>query len=240
VDTFVPMLAVMAVAAGIVALVYHTYQSNQKRMRELQQFCLNRGWTYVASAPQLVGRWQQKPFDEGDNRKALNVLAGTWQGRSFTAFDYSFDVESHDSTGGSRARTTSQFGVVALRLPAYLPHLQVTQEGMVRRFAASVGLGQDIQLESEDFNRAFTVSSTDPKFASDILNPRTMQMLLASTHLAWRIEGADVLCCDAGYYSPVDVLQRLDHLTKIVEGVPSFVWHDHGYDPVQAAGGGAA
>jgi hypothetical protein len=220
----------------VVAIAYFSYQANQKRMKALQQFCLDRGWTYVASAPELTGRWQGAPFNEGDDRKAKNALAGTWRGRPFNAFDYSYDTETTDSKGNT-SRTTHRFGVVALGLPAYLPNLQVTSEGMMRRFAAAVGLGEDIQLESEDFNRAFTVSSKDPKFASDVLNPRTMEMLLAVPHLAWRIEGTDILSWGSGRFGPVDVLQRLDHLNKVVAGVPSFVWHDHGYDPEQTAGG---
>jgi protein gp37 len=121
--------------------------------------------------------------------------------------------------------------------------LQVTGESVFRRMAQVVGLGQDIELESEDFNRAFTVTSRDPKFATDVLTPRTMQMLLNAPHLAWRIEGTDVLSWESGSFTTVEVLQRLDHLSKVVAGVPSFVWHDHGYDPPQSAqdaGGGSS
>ena len=32
--------------------------------------------------------------------------------------------------------------------------------------------GNDIELESDDFNRAFSVSCPDRKFASDVLHPR--------------------------------------------------------------------
>jgi hypothetical protein len=218
---------------GVIA--YYSYQANQKRINALQQFCLARGWTYLAAEPDLTDRWTGNPFNEGDSRKARNVIVGTWRGLGFKSFDYSFVTESSDG-GGRTSRTTHHYGVVALGLPAYLPNLQVTGEGMLRRVAAAVGIGQDIQLESEDFNRAFTVTSSEAKFASDVLNPRTMQMLLASPHLAWRIEGTDILSWDSGTFSTVDLLQRLDHLGKVVAGVPTFVWHDHGYDPPQTAG----
>jgi hypothetical protein len=215
---------------------YLSWQAQQKRMKEIQLLCLNRGWTYAASDPSLTVRWNQAPFGQGDSRQARNVMGGEWQGRPFTAFDYSYVTESTDSDGKT-TRTTHRFGVVRVGLPAYLPNLQVTDQSMFRRMAQVVGLGQDIELESEDFNRAFTVTSRDPKFASDVLNPRTMQMLLAAPHLAWRIEATDILSWDSGQLGSVQVLQRLDHLSKVIAGVPSFVWHDHGYDPGQAAGG---
>jgi hypothetical protein len=168
------------------------------------------------------------------------VIGGTWKAAPFVAFDYSYVTTTTDANGRTN-RTTHHDGVVALALPAYLPTLQVTGESMFRRMAQVVGLGQDIELESEDFNRAFTVTSRDPKFATDVLTPRTMEMLLSAPHLAWRIEGTDILTWESGSFTTVEVLQRLDHLSKVVAGVPSFVWHDHGYDPqqpVEDAGGG--
>jgi hypothetical protein len=233
-NAFPLVFVVFLVVAGVFG--YLSWQAQQKRMKEIQLLCLNRGWTYAASEPDLTVRWQLTPFGQGESRQARNVMGGDWQGRPFSAFDYSYVTESTDSHGKT-TRTTHRFGVVRVGLPAYLPNLQVTDEGILHRFAAAVGLGQDIELESEDFNRAFRVSSQDPKFASDVLTPRTMEMLLAGPHLAWRIEGTDILSWDSGQLSSVQVLERLDHLSKVIAGVPSFVWHDHGYDPGQAAGG---
>jgi hypothetical protein len=229
-----PLVFVVFIAVAI-GFAVMSYRAEQKRTKELQQFCLARGWTYAASGPALVDRWQGAPFGDGDDRKARHVIGGTWRGAQFVAFDYSYVTTTTDADGRT-SRTTHTDGVVAVVLPTYLPTLQVTGESMLRRMAQVVGLGQDIELESEDFNRAFTVTSRDPKFATDVLTPRTMEMLLAAPHLAWRIEGTDILSWESGTFGTVEVLQRLDHLSKVVAGVPSFVWHDHGYDPQQPAG----
>ena len=182
-----PLVFVVFIAVAI-GFAVMSYRAQQKRTKELQALCLARGWTYTASAPELVDRWQGTPFGEGDDRKARHVIGGTWQGAQFVAFDYSYVTTTTDADGRTTARrtTTVSWRVV---LPAYLPNLQVTGQSMFRRMAQAVGLGQDIELESEDFNRAFTVTSRDPKFATDVLTPRTMEMLLAAPHLAWRIEG---------------------------------------------------
>ncbi|HTY72178.1 MAG TPA: DUF3137 domain-containing protein [Actinomycetes bacterium] len=230
-----PLVFVVFLVVGA-AFVVIGYLNNQKRIKAVEQFCVDRGWSYVAEAPQYVDRWQGHPFGTGERRRARNVMSGEWRGAAFVGFDYSYETTSTDANGRTN-RTTHTFGVVALGLPTYLPTLQVTGESVLRRAAQAVGMGHDIDLESEDFNRAFTVTSPDPKFASDVLTPRTMEMLLAAPHLAWRIEGTDILSWATGAFSPVDVLQRLDHLSKVVAGVPSFVWHDHGYDPQQPAGG---
>jgi Protein of unknown function (DUF3137) len=229
-----PLVFVVFVAVAIGFAVMN-YLGQQKRTKELQAFCLARGWSFRAEDPSLTSRWQAMPFGEGDDRRARRVMGGTWRGAQFVAFDYSYVTTTTDANGRT-SRTTHTDGVVALGLPTYLPTLQVTGESMFRRMAQAVGLGQDIELESEDFNRAFTVTSRDPKFATDVLTPRTMETLLAAPRLAWRIEGTDILSWDSGVFSTVDVLQRRDHLSKVVAGVPSFVWHDHGYDPQQPAG----
>ena len=38
----------------------------------------------------------------------------------------------------------------------------------------------DIQFESEEFNRDFTVHCEEPKFANDLIDARMMQWLLAN------------------------------------------------------------
>ncbi|MEZ5191462.1 MAG: DUF3137 domain-containing protein [Nocardioides sp.] len=60
----------------------------------------------------------------------------------------------------------------------------------------------DIELESEDFNRAFTVTCSDRKFASDVLHPRMMEFLLAHTEASFRSDRRYVLTVSAGRAFP--------------------------------------
>jgi hypothetical protein len=225
----VPFLFVLAAVALVAYLVWN-YLQESKRRQELQQFCASKGWQYAAEDDSFTMRWHGTPFAEGDRRRARNVLQGADRGVPFVAFDYQYDTETTDSKG-NRQRQTHHFDVVALALPTVLPTLQVTPEGFLQRAAAAVGLGSDIDLESEDFNRRFTVHARQPKFASDVLTPRTMQALLADPPTAWRIEGSDLVSWRSGTMKPVDVLARLATLHHVVDGIPSFVWHDNGYDP---------
>ena len=97
--------------------------------------------------------------------------------------------------------------------------------------AAAIGLDPDIELESEDFNRRYRVSARQPKFASDVLTPRTMQALLARPATAMRIDGNVLIGWESGQLEPVGLLSRLATLHALVDGIPGFVWKDHGYDP---------
>jgi len=113
-----------------------------------------------------------------------------------------------------------------LQLAAFLPTLQVTPENVLTRIGHSLGL-DDIDLESEDFNRRFRVHASDRKFASDVLTPRTMQSMLARPAVSWRIAGTDILTWVDGRMTPLAVTKALSTLELVVDGIPSFVWKDH-------------
>jgi hypothetical protein len=116
--------------------------------------------------------------------------------------------------------------VASLQLSSYLPVLQITPENMLTRIGHSLGL-DDIDLESEDFNRRFRVHANDRKFASDVLTPRTMQALLARPSASWRITGSDIVTWSQSRLTPLGILQALSLLQLVVDGIPSFVWKDH-------------
>ena len=109
------------------------------------------------------------------------MVTGTQDGRPFVAFDYVYYTTetSTDAQGHSSSREVSHtYGVVALTVGVAFPPLEVAPEGFVSRIVGRL-TDHDIDLESEDFNRAFTVSCPDRKFASDILHPRMMEFLLS-------------------------------------------------------------
>jgi hypothetical protein len=241
-----PVLFVLGLVV-FAAIAAYSFWSNDKRQKELAAYAASNRWSFAAEDDSLTTRWHGTPFGEGDRRRARNVLSGTSRGRTFVGFEYQYDTESSTGTigGGStgtilgtnlgtsnRQRTTHHFFVVTVRLPTFLPSLEVTPDNFLTRAASAVGIGSGIELESEDFNRHFRVTARNPKFASDVLTPRTMQAMLSSAQgLCWRIEGTDVVSWGNGHLEPVALLSRLSNLNGVVDGIPDFVWHDNGYDP---------
>jgi len=93
------------------------------------------------------------------------------------------------------------------------------------------GLVGDKDVESDAFNQQFRVSSPAAKFASDVLNPRQIEALLAAPALPWRIEGSEILTWAEGRLGERPVAGSVPFLAGIVARIPSFVWKDRGYDP---------
>jgi hypothetical protein len=222
----VGVFVLMVVAAILVmgALAYFSWLQAKKRRELLQQFALSQGWTWVARDDSWVNRFDGTPFDEGDNEEAANILRGDFRGRAMVAFDYSYETHSTDSKG-NRTTTTHRFAFCSLALPEPVPRLELVPESVFGRLGTALGM-QDIELESEDFNRRYRVRCGNPKFASDVLPPRTMQALLSRTALHLRLAGVDALCWESGQHSPSQLLARLDALTTLIDGIPAFVWND--------------
>lgn len=212
-----------------VTVLYLSYLADKKRREALMRFALSKGWSYSASDDSLINLAEGTPFGEGDHQTSRNVLTGAASGFEMVAFDYSYQTHSTDSKG-NRTTTTHRFAVAALRLPTYLPTLQVTGESLFHKAAQLLGF-DDIELESDDFNRRFNVTARDRKFASDVLTPRTMQALLAVPAVSWRIEGTLIVSWQSGRLDPLGLLTRLSTMTTVIAGVPSFVWRDHGATP---------
>ena len=235
-DPIVVALLGVAVAAVAVVVAVVGFQLEQKRRDRVLAYALRRSWRYDGEDPSLVDAWPGEPFGEGDNRRARTVLSGQESGRSFVAFDYSY--QTHTNTSKGRRTTTHHYAVTVVPLPTALGVVAVLPENLLTRAAGAMGVASDIDLESEDFNRRFRVRARNPKLASDVLPPRTMDYLVglpADTVPAFRLQATHVIAWREGRLEPAAVVRTCAVLDRVIDGIPSFVWRDAGltggYDP---------
>jgi hypothetical protein len=213
----------LVVAIGVLSLL-----AAQKRRETLQALAAQRGWAYVERDDRWVDAFQGAPFGLGHDRRATNVIQGTWSDRPFVAFDYVYNTTetSTDAEGHTTHHEESHsFGVVAVDAGASFPALEVTPEGFFMRMIGRL-TNRDIELESEDFNRAFTVTCPDRKFASDVLHPRMMEFLLAHREAGFRFDRRHVLVVHPGQATIVEIDARLTLTDQLLDQVPEFVWRE--------------
>lgn len=217
-DFLVPLL--FFVVAGVVSYVRHLRA--RRRAAELAAYCASQGWRFSPDDPYgLAYRWDGPPFDTGRRRRVRNVISTEVDGRAMVAFEYSYVVRQGKHT------KTYEYAVVALGMPCPLPGLHVAPEGVLSRLGTVLGM-EDIELESEDFNRMFRVRCPSPKFAHDVLTARTMQALLSMGPVELRFAGSDALCYEPGHLDPAGILARVHALKTVLAGIPSYVWRDRG------------
>ena len=217
---------VVAVIAVVVigALLYFQYLAHKKKVAEFTAYANQRGWQYVEKDNSLVDRFDGQPFGIGHGRRAQHVLRGRHRDRDALAFEYKY--EETTGSGDDRKTETYHFTVVALATPAPRPKLEITREGLGRKLLGFVGI-RDLQLESEEFNKAFYIKAEDDKFAYDILHPRMMEWMLADQRartIPFRFERADLLVWQSGQVKLSTVDSLLEYVCDIMDRTPSFVW----------------
>lgn len=217
--TWVALGAAVVVVAWVLQHLAH-----RSKVARFTAFAAQRGWRYTEKDRSLVDRFEGQPFGGGHGRRVRHVLEGPYRGRDILAFEYTY--KERTGSGEDSSESTYYFTVASLATPVARPRLEVVREGLGRRLLGLVGV-RDLQLESEEFNRAFHIRAESDRFAYDILHPRMMEWLLADRRalsVPFRFEGADLVTWRRGRIEPATVNALLDYLCDVMEHTPSFVW----------------
>ncbi|MXG88691.1 DUF3137 domain-containing protein [Nocardioides flavescens] len=216
----VVVLVVVVLAIGVGLAVLGAVAA-AKRREALAAYAASRGWTWTEERHDLVDRFSGAPFGRGFGRRAFNVVQGAHDGRAFVAFDYVYKTQT--SNGKTTTTHTHPFSVLAMTTTAPMPALSVEPEGLFDAIADKVS-GGAIDLESEEFNQAFSVRCPDRKFASDVLHPLMMEHLLAHRWTGWRVDHDSLLVIEGGKREPQQIDAALAYADGVLDRVPEFVW----------------
>lgn len=159
------------------------------------------------------------PFGRGHSKKASHLLTGPRGEAEWQCFDYRF------TTGSGKHRRTHTYGIVAARVPWVFAGLEIRPEGVLDRLGAVVGW-KDIQFESEQFNRAYFVTSPDPEQAYAILHPEALEMLLQNSPRNWQFRGDMVVLAKQGVHSPEETLRAVADVEGFLGLLPAYVRQD--------------
>jgi hypothetical protein len=232
-------LAIVGAVAVVALVAWLGYLAAKARREEFAAFAAAHGWAWSERDDSWSERFHDDPFGHGFDRRASNVLTGAHDGRPFAAFDYRYSTtETSTVDGHAQTRTVHHpYSVVAVDTGARFPGLRVCPEGFVGRMVGRL-TNSDIELESEDFNRMFTVSCEDRKFASDVLHPRMMQLLMRWPELSWRLQEGWLVVFHPGSHTTREVQAKLLVVDAIVDAIPDFVWRERlgSVPPAQHAG----
>jgi hypothetical protein len=228
VDAFFGLIAVTVVAVfGLVAfVVVRHFKQARKRREDLALWAVQHGFEYSQQDPHGLVGLDFHLFGLGDGRGCENVLTGTWEGLPVHLADYWYYEDDNDSRGRS-SRSYQLFSVMLTKVGADLPHVRIGQENVLSRLFDKLGF-DDVQFESEQFNRRFRVHADDRRFAYQLVDARMMDWLLTpgSPH-CYEVNGQWVLV--HGKRLPPEQLTSLLQAGKgFVEQVPRLVWEDYG------------
>jgi len=187
------------------------------------------GATYQRTNPAILTRLDRPPVDIRGRPLVTEFIQGTTPGgHNFWSFQHSVIV------GEKSDAIKTAFAMV--RLDAKLPRLYVTVQAPGIN-AAGVLRGQDIELESEDFNQKFRVTSDNGALAYGVLHPLVMQWLMGPGEglVPFMIDQDDLICWRPGApdYSTLDKL--LNDMDTFISHIPQGVYEQFGLPPADAS-----
>ena len=211
------------VAIGAAALSFYL---KQRRRQGFAAIARQLGLEFFAEDPFGLMGLPFRLFQRGKGRGVENVLWGEWQGIGITLFDYWFYEESADSKG-ARSRTYHRFQCAVTEVAAACSPLSIERENVLARLADGLGF-TDIQFESEEFNRAFTVRAGDRKFANDFVDPRMMRWLLGAGEGFTYEACGKWLLTSCTRLQPIEIVPLLGTAKAFREQVPRVVYALYG------------
>jgi hypothetical protein len=177
-------------------------------------------WLLISRDDALIGQYGLTTA--GFGHETEKVIRGYNDGLPIDAFIHRWKthrIETYtDSEGRTQTRTVTEHHseiVTAVNLPFSLPMLSI--EG-------GWG-GEKVRFESEEFNDRFTVRTSTPKVAYDVIHPRTMEWLMANPPPGFKIEG-QVMRFSVARHDTRLIGDCADFAHAFFARVPSFVWKD--------------
>jgi hypothetical protein len=111
---------------------------------------------------------------------------------------------------------------VLTQIDARCPSLQISEENVFTRLADALTF-RDIEFESEEFDRQFTVKGSDERFATAFCDARMMRWLLRHVDgYAFEVVG-DRLLCWCRRVPPAGMIQLLGTAKTFREQIPAVV-----------------
>jgi len=175
-DWFPFVFVLFALVAG--GLAYWQWQARKRRLEGFTLLAQRLGLRHSREDPFGLLDEPFSLFRRGDGRGIEHVLDGTYREVPIRAFDYWYYDESTDSKG-NRSRSYSRFSCVLMPMDASCFRLSIAPENLFTRLADALTF-RDIGFESEEFNRAWNVTSDDAAFAHAFVDARMVAWLLAN------------------------------------------------------------
>jgi hypothetical protein len=219
----VEILIIVVFVLLIVAGGIFSHRQAAKRRQALAETAARQGWTFAADNDSSLSAHfgSLKCLDQGSNRYAYNVMRGNYRQHPVYAFDYHYETYSTDSKGNTTTHH-HQFSVTVLETDLPLKPLLIRPEGVFDIIGEFFGF-DDIDFESSEFSRAFHVSSSDRRWAFDVIHQTTMEFLLAAPRFTIEIAGARVVSYRDSCFDPPEFEAALGVAAGIVERLPNYL-----------------
>lgn len=172
-----PFLIIVGIVVVGVLFLVASYYEHRRRWQFWNDLADEWGYRYRNDdAYGYCSREEFPLFSQGHSKKVVHLIEGKVDGRQICLFDYTY------KTGSGKNQSTHHLSCLMLQTPLVGHGLTVQSENILHRIAAFLGF-EDINFESEEFNRAFQIKCKDKRFAYDVFHPGMMEYFLENRKL---------------------------------------------------------
>jgi len=218
------VLIFVLLIAAIAVIFYLNYLAQKKRREALMALAMELGFVFRPEKDFNFARRYGflNHMDDGSRRYAFNRLSGQLDGQQAQIFDYHYETYSRDSKG--RRRTHHHyFSIFTLSLPAAFPELFITREGFFSKIGQALGF-DDIDFESVEFSKRYSVKCRDKKFAYDFCNAQMIDYLLRQEDLIIEVEGNTLALTFKGKLAIERVRPNIERILRIRSMMPGYLF----------------
>jgi hypothetical protein len=212
----VETLVGIAVALLVLLLGFLFYLSSQQHRKQRARYAERKGYRYLDNID--YGMHENYPgfrvFQKGFNRFGHNFLTFEEHGMLHVMLD--FNYQQHTMENRTSLHTLSAI-IVETGFP--LRELTIRPESILDKIAGFFK-GEDIQLDDPEFNRRFLVSSPDPGWATEFLDPEMMEYLLKAPRCVIEISNGNIIVYTGKRFDDGDFDRYLQHLNQVIELIP--------------------
>ena len=212
--------------AAIASIAYSVISASKRR--ESAAAAANRlGLTYHGADDLDSTRLPHPIFRLGDRRRASNVVSGVYRDRPIAMFDYEY-MEDRTDADGKRSTSTYRFSGIRVGVDLRCPPTVIRRERVTTKLANALGLGRDVQFESDAFNRTFEVRSGSQQFAFTLVDTAMMEWLMANAiDLDIQLEPGDLVVITRRLpWTEMEALASRVH--GFIDQFPRLVWSSYG------------
>jgi hypothetical protein len=171
---------VILLAGGIGLVWLHRWAGRDRRRLAMVRFAEDHGLQFRAKDKEVLSE-DFRLFGRGDGRRARNVLQGRWHGEPVSVLDYDYFV-TRTMWIFYRVKRWRRFSVAVLDLGASVPTVIAERNGAPGLSSDYMGF-HDVQLNSDEFNRRFHVTTDDREFAYTFFDLGMLRWLLSQPDL---------------------------------------------------------
>ena len=226
-EAVLPFLIIGGVVSLIVGGIILAFYMKKKRREAFAALATQFGLQYSPEDPYgLPNSYDFNLFSMGEGRGAENVLTGKWKEMDVIAADYWYYTTSTDSKG-NRTRSYSYFTVVVVPIVGFFPKVSIGSENLFTRLADHIGL-EDINFESEEFNRRYNIKSKHREFAFQLIDARMIEWFLGQEK-GYSIEtSGPAFLVYTRRRKPFEIPPVIAQAAAFREQIPRLVWEEYG------------